>query len=311
MHPNERFVPPKQPSSARTLMVVIVIVIIVIGSSVGYLGYTQIAHTSATTTVNVCDSCVGQQVPADLLANLTGVSSSTLSTIGKQPTSSVAAPSSITGSALTSNGKPEILYIGAEYCPFCAMERWPLIIALSKFGTFSNLTLMLSSPTDTAGENIATFSFVNSTYSSPYISFVPIEFEDRFGNPLQTIPPADSSIQSTYDSGGSIPFVDLGNSYKIVGAQVINTNLMRVGGSASGAPLNWTQVASVLNDPNNALAKAIGGAANTLITAICKLTGGNPSSVCTESYANLSLALYFGQSSPIVSVAIPSKLKVT
>jgi hypothetical protein len=32
-----------------------------------------------------------------------------------------------------------MLYIGAEYCPYCAAERWPLVMALSKFGTFSNL----------------------------------------------------------------------------------------------------------------------------------------------------------------------------
>ena len=46
---------------------------------------------------------------------------------------------------LTLNNKPEILYIGAEYCPFCAAERWSMIIALSRFGTFSNLHFMTSS----------------------------------------------------------------------------------------------------------------------------------------------------------------------
>ncbi|HEX7200769.1 MAG TPA: DUF929 family protein, partial [Dongiaceae bacterium] len=30
--------------------------------------------------------------------------------------------------ALTSGGKPEILYVGAEYCPYCAAERWALAV---------------------------------------------------------------------------------------------------------------------------------------------------------------------------------------
>ena len=49
------------------------------------------------------------------------------------------APTTITGAPLTSGGKPEMLYIGAEYCPYCAAERWAMIVALSRFGTFSGL----------------------------------------------------------------------------------------------------------------------------------------------------------------------------
>ena len=37
--------------------------------------------------------------------------------------------------ALTEAGLPEMLYMGAEYCPFCAAERWAMVMALSKFGT--------------------------------------------------------------------------------------------------------------------------------------------------------------------------------
>ena len=53
------------------------------------------------------------------------------------------------GSAPTrAAGKPEILYIGAEYCPYCATERWPLAVALSRFGTFTGLRGIHSSATD-------------------------------------------------------------------------------------------------------------------------------------------------------------------
>src|SRR5205823_15010475 len=43
------------------------------------------------------------------------------------------------------SGKPEVLYIGAEYCPFCAAERWSLVYALARFGTFKGLLLSTSS----------------------------------------------------------------------------------------------------------------------------------------------------------------------
>ena len=34
--------------------------------------------------------------------------------------------------------------MGAEYCPYCAAQRWAMIVALSRFGTFSGLTTVHS-----------------------------------------------------------------------------------------------------------------------------------------------------------------------
>src|SRR5438270_1263439 len=31
--------------------------------------------------------------------------------------------------------KPVFLFVGAQYCPFCAAERWAVVKALSRFGT--------------------------------------------------------------------------------------------------------------------------------------------------------------------------------
>jgi hypothetical protein len=53
---------------------------------------------------------------------------------------------------------------------------------------------------------------------------------------------------------------------------------------------NWTQVAPLLNTASNPTAQLIDGAANTLITALCKVDGGLPASVCTQSYATVTLA---------------------
>ena len=63
------------------------------------------------------------------------------------------------------SGKPIVLYVGGEFCPYCAAERWSPVVALSRFGTFSNLTLLRSSSTDMFPDT-RTFSFAGSHYSS-------------------------------------------------------------------------------------------------------------------------------------------------
>ena len=53
-------------------------------------------------------------------------------------------PCSTASPRSSATGKPEVLYVGAEFCPFCGAERWPLIVALSRFGHFTTLTNMQS-----------------------------------------------------------------------------------------------------------------------------------------------------------------------
>ena len=67
-----------------------------------------------------------------------------------------------------------VTYIGAEYCPFCAAERWALTVALSRFGTFSGLAGTHSSSTDVYPDT-QTLSFYGSHYTSPYLDFQPVE----------------------------------------------------------------------------------------------------------------------------------------
>ncbi len=99
----------------------------------------------------------------------------------------------------------------------------------------------------------------------------------------------ESSLFSQYGTcatdgeSGGIPFVGIANAYIVnCGAQF---NLPRIAGES------WTQVASQLDVPNSTVAQEIDGAANTLITAICKVVGGQPSSVCGQSYAMITLGV--------------------
>ena len=238
------------------------------------------------------DPLIGTPIPASLYNQIAGVSNTTLATVGSgQGATSL---TSEKGSSLTVGGKPEMLYIGAEYCPFCAAERWSMILALSRFGSFSGLTYMESSSSD-AFPNTSTFSFRNAIYTSNYISFVSVEIQDRNHGTLQTPTSQEQSFMTSYDSAGSIPFVDIGNQ---TGNQYVTLN-----GGAQFQPSifsgNWTQIASQLNDPTTPIAKAVDGAANYLITAICKVDGGNPFSVCNQSFAGLTQVPYTVNNMPI------------
>jgi hypothetical protein len=314
VHPQDKFVAPKQASSGRLLLVIVIIVIVVMGSVIGYLIYVQTTQKPA----NICFSCVGQPVSTALYQNLSGVSTSTLNLIGSGTgvTSLSTIPSSSTNGSMTNNGKPEVLYIGGEFCPFCAAERWALIVALAKFGTFSNLSLWLSSGTD-VWSNTATFSFQNATYTSQYISFVAVEhYGNSSGVTLQPLTTSQQNVWSQYDSEGSIPFVDIDNKYTNGNAgSLYQPWVLRVGENANdggNAPYNWTQIASQLNNTSGLIPQSIDGAANNLISAICSATGGQPSSVCSQSFAKQTLAiipeLHGSSGQPIISVIRPIKL---
>jgi hypothetical protein len=170
------------------------------------------------------------------------------------------------------SGKPEVLYIGAEYCPFCAAQRWSLIYALARFGTFKGLVLSTSSSTD-AYPDTPTFSFRTTTYQSAVVAFTPVEIADRQGNQLQTMNSSQQALIEKLDAPGSIPFLDIGNRYSQVGAGFQPSVL---------TGLSWDQLGAQLSDPNSASTKGIVGNANYLTAAICRLTGDQPAATCSD-----------------------------
>jgi Domain of unknown function (DUF929) len=180
----------------------------------------------------------------------------------------------VSGTALTGpNGHPEVFYLGAEYCPYCAAERWPMIIALSRFGTFSGLKTTSSSSTDVY-PNTPTFTFHGASYTSQYVDFVSVETTDRNKNPLESPTSAQQAIVNQYDTSGSIPFVDFGNRYAFNGAMYFPDVL-------SG--MSWQAVADTLATPTSPQAKAILGSANLITAALCRLTADQPTTVCSSS----------------------------
>jgi thiol-disulfide isomerase/thioredoxin len=223
-------------------------------------------------------SVTGTSLPASTARDVTSVIASTLNTVGlgsvlKYDPSPINA---IKNTALTSSGKPEMLYIGAEFCPYCAAERWGMAIALSRFGTLSPLHGIHSSGTD-ADPNTPTLTFYDSTYTSRYLVFTPVENQTIARTPLQNTTAAQQNLWQKYDSSASgvgYPFIDFGNQY-VITAPSYDPGVL--------AGLTWAQVAAALHNPNSAVAQGADGTANLITAAICKMTKGQPGSVCSSA----------------------------
>jgi Domain of unknown function (DUF929) len=259
------------------LAVIAIVVAFVLASSNGGSSGSTSGNTAAPPAGSDLTSVVGQ---------LTSVPAGTLDQVGAGQTQ--ANPTSITGAALTSGGKPEVLYIGAEYCPYCAAERWALIVALNRFGTFSGLAPIRSAAKDGGGNAepyplTPTWTFAKSSYTSSYLTFTPVEgytnIPDKatgFYTVLQTPTAAQQALLDKYDAAfqGAIPFIDYGNRYLSVGASY-NPAIL------SG--LTWAQIAADLHDPSSSVAKSVLGTANFATAAICSLTNDQPASACTST----------------------------
>jgi hypothetical protein len=232
---------------------------------------------------------------------VTSVPASALDAVGdggapwKSLGSGVIQPISGSPTPLTENGKPEMLFLGAEFCPYCGAQRWAMIIALSRFGTFSGLSTVHSSSTDVY-PNTPTWTFAHAKYSSPYLTFTSVETTTNVPDsssplgyvPLQTPTAAQLALENKYDvapytsENGAIPFIDFGNKYVSSGSSYLPSVL-------SG--LSWSQVATDLSNPNSPVAKAVDGTANYITAAICKMTGNQPASACTPAVQSLESQL--------------------
>jgi Domain of unknown function (DUF929) len=232
---------------------------------------------------------------ATVVKDTTTVPASTLNSVGAG-SGVTGLPKSISGAALKSGGKPEMLYMGAEYCPFCAAERWGMVVALSRFGTFKNLSTTRSTSRDEF-PNTATWTFYKSSYTSKYLTFSSVEMQTnklaadgQSYTTLQTPTAAQNALLAKYDappyvassSKGAIPFIDIGNKYMISGASYSPQVLQGK---------TWSQIATALKDPSSPIAKAIDGTANYITAAICKVTGNQPASACTPAVKKLEAKL--------------------
>ncbi|WP_185446225.1 DUF929 family protein [Kribbella qitaiheensis] len=249
----------------------VVVVVVVIGGLVA-IRLAGGEKKTATGPTGTADS--------SLITTLASIPAATFNAVGTGDVQG--GPSQITAPALTEGGKPKVLYIGAEFCPYCAAERWPVTVALSRFGTFSGLGTTHSAADDVS-PNTPTLSFHGTKFSSQYLAFTGVETttnEKVNGQyaPLDTPTAADQKTFDTYNkppyvqSAGSIPFVDLGGTFVSAGA-TYSPDLL--------AGKTQTEIADALKDPSSPIAKAIDGSANLYTAALCKLTNNQPAAVCS------------------------------
>jgi hypothetical protein len=225
-----------------------------------------------------------EAAPAAAVQHITSVPLDTLIGATNQVTDLTGAVTP-SGGALTSDGKPEILYIGAEFCPICAAERWAMVVAMSQFGTFTNLQKTHSALRD---GNIQTLSFYGSTYTSPYFTFTPVENttnqpSGNFYKILQTPTAAQnslwSSVESQFGQTQSYPFVDIGGKYALITSQYPSTALSNK---------SWDSIANSIGDNTNTIGANIDASAAVLDKYICSMTNQQPSKVCS-AVSNVTL----------------------
>jgi len=231
----------------------------------------RIEHPAATSTGVVNE--VTQVPPA--MFDAVGVTA---------PMSPLVAPALLEGQPLlVSDGKPEVFFVGSEFCPFCGAERWPLVVALARFGHFSALYNMQSSG-DSVFPGIETFTFAKPTYSSRYLSFDAVElYSDQVGTDGSytriarlTAPEAALVVRyRTVDHAdtGEAPFVDIG------GRMVTATSGFS---PAVLVHLSQSAIAGDLTQKANPVTQAVLASANYLTAGMCMATGQLPTSVCTS-----------------------------
>jgi hypothetical protein len=223
--------------------------------------------------------------PSSIITALSQVPGSVSSAVGITSPNNPTSPPSATGnpslwqsSAPGAGARPVVFFYGAEFTPYAAAERWPLVVALSRFGTFKSLGLMQSS-SSVAFSDTASFTFWHVHYSSLWVDLQTVERYSAL-NPtgasymsLQKPTPRQAASVAVYDtSTTTFPLLDIANHYVLVGASYSPAVL---GG------LSQAQIAADLAIPASPVTQTIVASANEITAAICTVTGQRPAAVCS------------------------------
>jgi hypothetical protein len=186
-------------------------------------------------------------------------------------------------SPLTFDAKPGVFYMGAEPCPLCAAERWAVIVALSRFGKWSDLGITQSASND-IDPSTQSFTFSRAKYTSPYIALRTVEHLSSQELPnkqyavLQQPTREETKLFATLTSAkyfpansGTYPFVDVGNRV-VMSSASFDPDVLQA--------LSRDQIADDLSNATSPVTKAIVATANYFTAAVCLIDGGAPRAVC-------------------------------
>jgi len=253
----------------------IVLAIILVSALIVIRNADQTSDTSDKETVT--------PAPSSVIATLSHVPAATTNGVGVTSPGNPVTPPTATGnaplweSAAQGTVRPVVFFYGAEFAPYAAAERWPVVVALARFGSFSQLGLMQSS-SSVAFSDTPTFTFWHAKYSSVWID---LQADERYGSLDPTgggytalqIPTARQSASiAVYDtSAKTFPLLDIANHYVLVGSSFSPTVL---------DGLSQSQIADDLAYPASPVTQAIVASANEITAAICTVTGERPTAVC-------------------------------
>jgi hypothetical protein len=223
-----------------------------------------------------------QAAPTFIVQEVTNVPESVFDAVSLQ--SNVVAPVLLHRQPrLEFDGKPGIFYEASEPCPYCAAERWAFVIALARFGSWSQLGITQSAADD-VDPSTQTFTFSRATYSSRYVALRTREYFGTQKLPnghyavLQRLTPAETSLYNSYTSSryfpadpGGFPFVDFGDRV-VVSSSSYDPYVLH--------GLSREQIATDLSDPTNPVTQDIIATANYLSAATCLMDGDRPTAVC-------------------------------
>ena len=256
----------------------IVVAIILLGALVLVRDNSGPSTTSTVETFSPAPSSLVStmtSVPASVYDDV-GVSSPANPVQAPQPTGNGTAPLWL---ATAGDGPPlpVVFFYGAEFAPYAAVQRWPLILALSRFGTFNQLGLMQSSAS-TAFANLSTFTFWNVSYTSKYLILESVERYSSL-NPtggrylgLQRPDARQAAAIASYgQTADTFALTDVANRYVLNGASFAPGVL---------AGLSQSQIAGDLATPASPLTQAVVTAANEITASICAVDNDKPGAVC-------------------------------
>lgn len=248
------------------------------------VGIVVLVLAKPSTDSSSSDDLAAKPAPASIAADLAEVPMTSLSgayaaeqKVAASASTDANLPTAITAAnrakygALKSGGKPEVLYMGAEYCPHCANLRWPLVVALSKFGSFSGLKVITSSE-----DHVPTLSFVGATYHSDVLSFTPVELYDQDHKPLEKGTDAQMTLLQSLGQGG-YPFVDFGGKYAqsgdpYNGSPFVGKTQTDIAAAVAKSSADATDITTMPGQVN--------AVAGSFVDVICDLTDDKPAKVC-------------------------------
>jgi hypothetical protein len=275
--PESAAVPVVRMIPRRYVALGLIIVAIILLAALVYIRHDTISNQPTTAeTFNPAPTSLVQslaQVPASV-SNAVGVTSGSGTITAPAATNN---PSLWMASTRRVSLVPVVFFYGAEFAPYAAAERWPLVVALARFGNFSQLGLLQSSGSD-AYSDVATFTFSHVQYSSVWIDLQAVERYSTM-NPtgarytsLEKPTARQAASVAVYDtSDATFPLLDIANHYTLVGASFTPSVI---------EGLTQSQIAADLVIPGSPVAQAVLASANEITAAVCTVTGERPVAVC-------------------------------